>query len=389
MSLRSSRSHQFAPLIIAAIVAAPVALAPTALFAQEPVAAAPARPATHTVKRGDTLWDIAKLYLGDPFLWPEIYRLNTDIIEDPHWIYPGELLKLPADTTRVVAAAPAQPASTPTPATPTPAPVPAPVRAAPAAVPPTAVAETPAADTMVRLEQAPPPVPTVRSAEFIAAPWIDRPDGPRESGYVIDARDISGIASADRSRLNLYDRVLVSPPAGPVAARSLYLTYRFGPLLEDIGQVVIPTGIIRVTRPGANGEATVGEVVKLFSQMQRGQRLIPLDSSAAVGFARPTPVENGVTGTVRWIYESPVLPSLQDYVLLDITGQNVRTGDRIDLFMPRQPPPDGEELAIPELRIATAQILRATPFGATAIILHLDQPKIEEGTAARVTAKMP
>ena len=76
-------------------------------------------PATHTVKRGDTLWDIAKLYLGDPFLWPEIYRLNTDLIEDPHWIYPGELLKLPGAPSKVVAVTPpppAQPAQPPAPA---------------------------------------------------------------------------------------------------------------------------------------------------------------------------------------------------------------------------------------------------------------------------------
>src|SRR3954470_14647490 len=52
-------------------------------------------PKTHTVKKGDTLWDLAAKYLSDAFRWPEIYRLNTDIIQDPHWIYPGEILKLP------------------------------------------------------------------------------------------------------------------------------------------------------------------------------------------------------------------------------------------------------------------------------------------------------
>src|ERR1041385_8904127 len=48
----------------------------------------------HTVKKGDTLWDIARTYLGDPFLWPQIYKLNTDLAKDPHWIYPDQVLRL-------------------------------------------------------------------------------------------------------------------------------------------------------------------------------------------------------------------------------------------------------------------------------------------------------
>lgn len=53
-------------------------------------------PQTYVIKQGDTLWDIAGLYLEDPWLWPELWRNNTHI-NNPHLIYPGDQITLTYD----------------------------------------------------------------------------------------------------------------------------------------------------------------------------------------------------------------------------------------------------------------------------------------------------
>jgi len=47
----------------------------------------------HIIVDGDTLWDLAGRYLGDPLLWPQLYQAN-DYIRDPDLIYPGDPLIL-------------------------------------------------------------------------------------------------------------------------------------------------------------------------------------------------------------------------------------------------------------------------------------------------------
>ncbi len=54
----------------------------------------PSAPDDYTVKRGDTLWGISKLFLKSPWRWPELWGMNLNEIRNPHLIYPGQRLFL-------------------------------------------------------------------------------------------------------------------------------------------------------------------------------------------------------------------------------------------------------------------------------------------------------
>ena len=48
----------------------------------------------HIIQPGDTLWDLAATFLGDPYFWPQLWQENPYIV-DPHWIYPQDPLVIP------------------------------------------------------------------------------------------------------------------------------------------------------------------------------------------------------------------------------------------------------------------------------------------------------
>ena len=55
---------------------------------------APNAPDNYTIKRGDTLWAISKIFLKSPWRWPELWGMNMEAIKNPNRIYPGQVLYL-------------------------------------------------------------------------------------------------------------------------------------------------------------------------------------------------------------------------------------------------------------------------------------------------------
>ena len=335
---------------------------------------------THVVKRGDTLWDLANAYLGDAYLWPEIYRLNTDQIDDPLWIYPGEVLRLPGRGDAVAA----------TPEGATPAVVEAPRN--PSA--PTVFATR----TQVRgrlTDRTTVPPSRVPLGDFIRAPYFERAEGPRITGRVLFSADLPGIARTRlTSNFGLYDQVFMVPPAGSVAAAGdRFLAFAMGGDVADVGSIVVPTAVLHVLRAPRDGEPALARVVELYGQLNAEDRVVPLDTVGSGANQLPVAVpRNRVrTTTIRSVQRPSVLPSYDYYVMFDLAARDgMKAGDEIEIYREREVP-KGDDTApvVPEIHIAKAQVVKVTAYGATARITSMDQPVIREGEHVRVTARMP
>ena len=93
---------------------------------------------------------------------------------------------------------------------------------------------------------------------------------------------------------------------------------------------------------------------------------------------------------VRAVSGNPILPSVQDYLLVDVSARDgIKIGDEFVLFAPRSKSDVSGAPANPEIVIARAQAVRVTRYGTTLMIMGERHPKIEPGTLAKRTASIP
>ncbi|MBA3316673.1 MAG: LysM peptidoglycan-binding domain-containing protein [Gemmatimonadales bacterium] len=375
---------------------------------------------SHTVREGDTLWDLARQYRGDPFLWPDIYRMNTGVVEDPHWIYPGETLRLSGG--EAVASVPAQ--DTPAPdgstlanADSSPAPQAAPVA--------DRVAESPTAGTEAAEQEETPaslvalttPDPDAEESAPLFGPrpgdkmhetlkaYTDQPYRALRrsefysSGFLTENQKLPFgkvlgpvtppqiRALARNTNAMPYATIAVSAPKGAsYQVGDTLLVVQIGREMRHFGDVVVPSGMVQITDT-ASGKY-LARVVAVYGPIRAGQSVLPLEKFSETGSAKATPVSNGVRATLLGGSGRQDLKVPQMVVFLDKGRRDgVAPGD---LFEVRRRP---ERLSDGSVRIdevlATLQVVHVRERSATARLLTVVLPDIVPGSEAHQVAKLP
>jgi len=386
---------------------AALALGAAAVQAQEPQ---PVQvPEVHIVVEGETLWDLAALYFGDPFLWPEIYRLNTTVVEDPHWIFPGEELRL-AGLAAVLAEEPvAEPGAEPgqqpqvnvepgveqiqeavrgdpteAQEVPEPGEMPPPVAPPPpptANVPTIFVQQGSGTTSVVGYE--PVTYRAATRAQFYSSGFLTE-------DQVLPWGTVMGRVGQERlSRLpessfaTVFNYVGVTPPEGGTyqVGDSLLL----GLLLRKVkgwGEIFYPTGVVEVTE--VSSTHVIAQVLEQFQRISDDQLAIPLEPFNDPGKVLPVPVENGMMGSIIAPRQLNPVPSQQQIVYIDLgRGAGVVPGDVFAVLKMDK----GEGMA--PRKVAFLRITHVRDQSATGLIVNITDLGIEAGAPVQLVRKMP
>src|ERR1700722_3307142 len=245
-------------------------------------ALAPNAPDSYVVKRGDTLWGIAKVFLRDPWFWPEIWQGNPKI-QNTHLIYPGDTLRLVyidakptimlqrGDTARVLPRVRSQP-----------------------------------------LEGAVTSIPYETVAAFMSKPSVLAKEQIQNAPYVLATRDMH-VVMADGD--TLYARGF----SGPVELGTHYNVVRIGDALRDpddnriVGYDGIFNGAAHVTRGGDPATLIMTESAR---ETEAGDKLFPGGGDEPLAFI-PSPPKINTVGRIMAVSDGVTVIGQYEVVVIN------------------------------------------------------------------------
>lgn len=239
----------------------------------------PNAPLTYTVKRGDTLWGIASMYLRDPWDWPEVWYINPDI-RNPHLIYPGDKLALAYDRN---------------------------------GRPQVRLVEASALRLEPRLRSTPissaiPTIPYSAIASFLSRPTVLTKSQARYAPHVVAFRDDHQIAG---SGVIAYATGLGPDPHGRYSVIHVSGKVRDPDTGHVLGYLGIYTATALITQPPTQ-PAVRAELIDTARETLRGDKLISTDAQPPLDLVPRAPATQ-IDGKIAWI--------VGDTGISDLAGQ--------------------------------------------------------------------
>jgi len=371
----------------------------TAILAVAPAAGAQDTDRTHQVQRGETLWELAARYLADPFRWPELYDLNVKVVEDPHWIFPGESLMLPG-----YQEAAAEPTARPT---------------GQRAVRVTGETKTPreaqgspgdARRSFGETGQFPEgsvfradpnaqgygelsiastePRAVVSLSDFYSAPILADQNAFASAGVtarvVAEPHPSIELKLSRAARLN--DQVVLHLTGADVGEGEYLKAVHWGRSMGAAGDVLYTVGAVRVTRTYPSRDSVRAVVVQVFGDYRVGDLMLVAEEYPIVPGRQPEVEENGLVGRVLGFTEDQTLVATTETIFLDIGADDgVQVGDVFALFSATAT----AETALFEDRLSVVRVVHTSDETATARVTELRDAGMRPGTPTRRIERMP
>jgi len=313
---------------------------------------APNAPARYTVKRGDTLWAIAGMYLRKPWDWPKLWGMNLQQIRNPHWIFPGQVLNLDISGGRARLSFAGQSAGIPT------------VKLEP------------------RVQSSPLPpegIPTISPeliGPFLTQPLIVEPDTLEASPRIVALPKGHTMATPG---MQVYVR-------GDVSHATRYQLYRPAkPLVDPESKKIIAyqadyLGTASLAAPPSGPDAvSVFRIDGIEREVGVGDRLVVTPPREYLNYTPHAPAKP-ISGDVVSVYGDLNMAAKNSVVALNRgAADGLERGDVLALWHNSRmvkdvTAPGKPEIEIPDRRVGLMMVFRTFQHVSYALILSADEP---------------
>ncbi len=295
-------------------------------------------PLRYVVKPGDTLWDISKRYLLEPWQWPEIWYVN-DQVANPHLIFPGDVLTLVWRDGRPMV-----------------------TRAE--------VADVEYLSPRARelpLEASIPTIPLEAIRDFLRRSRVVSAEDLRLAPYVLGFADPHLIVGAGSE---VYVRNL------PKVERYQYDAVRIGERYVDpdsgeaLGWEAVPVADMEVRR---HGEPATMLVARSYRETRAGDRLLEPEADAFTANFYPRPADPALAGRIISVFDG--VSQIGQYQVVTLSrgaADGLEAGHVLDVFQSgrkTRDPYTGRVVSLPEIQAGTVMVFKTESRVSFALVV--------------------